>query len=190
MKAKLKFLLIVSSALFLLTGQLHAAKIYKWRGPDGQIHYSSTPPPDADAQTIGRNTTKKTPETGEQAKDAEDAEVDLQGLSDEEKIRALENKLNREKIKQLEAQLKALEEGKSEKPESGSDAGSASDSSAAKGKDDEVVMPEEERKPDYSVQGQIRMLERTKQIEKMKTRCRAKAPHGVNCNDPASYEKY
>jgi len=175
----MKSLFILIGISLFFTNTCLAGKIYKWRGPDGQIHYSSTPPPEADAETTGIKTNRGMAKPEKQGGD----ELNLEGLSDQEKIKALEEKLNKEKIRALEEKIKALEDGK------GQSAGSIDKTKTG---DDDVVMPDEDeiKKPDYSVQGQIRMLEETKRIEAMKTRCRAKARHGVDCNKPESYERF
>ncbi|UCD33373.1 MAG: DUF4124 domain-containing protein [Desulfobacterales bacterium] len=171
----MKKIFYVIGVCLILFNTAHAAKIYKWRDPDGQVHYSTTPPPDADAKSTPISTREQP------VKEKVDNEVNLEGLSDEEKIRVLQEKLNKEKIRALEEELKAIKQGK---------AVTGIDEQKETVDTDENALPEEETKPDYSVQGQVRMLEEAKRIEAMKTRCRAKARHGIDCSRPENYEQY
>jgi hypothetical protein len=107
----------------------------------------------------------------EEKPDSENTE----SLTDEERIRRLE-----EKIKQLEEEGVASEKIEREDQK---------DEDSRKVSEDEVVA-EEDKQPDYSVQGQVRMLEEKNRIERMKVRCNAKAPHGADCTNPATYEQY
>lgn len=165
----------------LLAAPCEAAKIYKWRDANGEMHYSTTPPPEAEAESIGIKSVSKKPQA-EQTK--EEGALNLEGLSDKEKIRVLQERLDREKIQRLEEKIKALESG-----------GSLPANSTEQPQDDARAVTDETQEeapagPDYSVQGQVRMLEEAKQREAQKTRCRAKAPHGVNCEQPEAYQRY
>lgn len=153
----------------LLSVTSHAAKIYKWRGPDGQVHYSSTPPPEVEAETTGKNTTTR--QTRPSASDSEiEKEDDEKSGSDEERIR------------QLEERIKQLEEGNAGK-------GKKHDP-ASMGEQNGENLADEDVTPDYSIEGQVRMLEQEKRRQKMMARCRAKAPHGVDCKNPEGYQQY
>ena len=166
--SKLSILCIILFCLLSFTAS--AAKIYKWVGQDGQVHYSSTPPPEADAESTGMQTSRPKPEKEPDNKD------DDSSLSQEERIKKLE-----EKIKLLENSDVDAEKLQETDKSGGDDkvAGSDIDSTA-----------EEDQKPDFSVQGQMKMIEEAKRREAMMTRCRAKAPHGIDCNKPENYKNY
>ena len=176
---------LVLLALFSsLSMAAHAAKIYKWQDANGEIHYGSAPPPDAAAKSTGQETVTKKPEPPSDT-DSEGEEKDNEmSKSDKDRIRELEERLER-----LEGKRhgdKKTREGKIGEGESGE----PGESDAILGEDGEEKLSEEDKKPDYSVQGQVRMLEQAKRIQQMKTRCRAKAPHGTDCNNPDSYKQY
>jgi hypothetical protein len=157
------FFILVS----LLSLPANAAKIYTWVGQDGQVHYSSTPPPEVDAKSTGLQTAKPKPE-----KTTEDADEDSLTAED--------------RIKKLEERIKRLEKGDVD-PEKSPKSGKGEKDSDS---DQESASEEEDEKPDFSVQGQMKMLEAAKRREGMITRCRAKAPHGTDCSKPAYYENY
>lgn len=162
-----KILPVITCLILLLPINAHAAKIYKWRGPDGQMHYSSTPPPEAEAESTGMKTTTK--KASDLDTDGDKKDLD-KSISDEERIRRLE-----EKIEQLEKERLTADTP----PKSGTE-----------GIDSEEKLSEDDRKPDYSVQGQVRMLEEENRRLQMITRCKAKAPHGVDCSSPDNFEQY
>jgi len=178
---KIAPVLVLMLLFSLLSMTAHAGKIYKWQDADGQIHYGSAPPPDAEAKSTGQKTTTKKPEPPADA-EAEGEEKDNEmSKSDKERIRELEERLERLEGKRPGAEKTA--EGKFGE-------GKAGEPDAIPGEDGEEVLSEEDKKPDYSVQGQVRMLEQAERIQQMKTRCRAKAPHGTDCNKPGSYKQY
>lgn len=169
-----------------LSTTAHAGKIYKWRDADGNIHYGSAPPPEAEAKSTGQKTTTKKPAPPSDS-DAESDEKDNElSKPDKDRIRELEERLEKLEGKRHGAKKTdngKIREGKSSEAKPG-------ESDAIPGEDGKETLSEEDKKPDYSVQGQVRMLEQAERIQQMKTRCRAKAPHGVDCNNPSSYQQY
>ena len=193
--------LVLTLLLSLLTMTAHAGKIYKWTDADGNIHYGSAPPPEVEAKSTGQKTTTKKPEPPKET-DAEGNEIDDdKPMSDKDRIRELEERLGRlegkrqDKSEQAERKARGSDERRDSDALPGSD-DTREDSAGREGEDGryseegEEKLSEEDEKPDYSVQGQVRMLEKAERIERMKTRCRAKAPHGTDCNAPGSYKRY
>lgn len=54
----MRYQLTIILFFILLVGQASAGKIYKWKDADGQVHFSSTPPPQVDAKSTGLTTGK------------------------------------------------------------------------------------------------------------------------------------
>jgi len=167
---RLHILLVCLFCLIYLNA--HAAKIYKWVGPDGQVHYTSTPPPEVDAKSTGMDTSTQQERASD--KDERKNPENEEALTDEERIRRLE-----EKIKELEAKDAATTKSDS-----------TDKLTSEEGSNSEQTEPEEDKQPDYSLQGQVRMIEEENRRQQMMIRCRAKAPHGIDCTKAEHYEKY
>ena len=181
-------ILVLALLVNLPSMTAHAGKIYKWRDADGNIHYGSAPPPEVEAKSTGQKTTTKKPEPPRDTDAKGNAKDDEQPISDKDRIRELEERL--ESLEGKRQDEKETGESKIGSPGELAEPGELSESDALPGEDGEEKISEEDKEPDYSIQGQVRMLERAERIEKMKTRCRAKAPHGIDCNDPGSYKQY